>query len=69
MQDPQAIGQAAVQAAPSIMMVFLAVAVFLFIAALSIGLAFAGWLVIRILIRNAYPPEPKACPHCGKPIP
>ena len=31
------------------------------------GLAFVAWLVVRILIRNAYPPT--KCPHCGKPIP
>ena len=32
-------------------------------------LVFVGWMLLRIVYRAAYPPEPKKCLHCGKPIP
>ena len=69
MQNPQAIEQAAAQAGPSIVTRLVATVVLVIVMAFGAALAFVGWLVIRILIRNAYPPEPKMCPHCGKPLP
>ena len=33
------------------------------------AMAFVGWLVLRVLIRAAYHPPLKKCPHCGKDLP
>ena len=68
MQNPEAIEQAAAQTGPTIVTMLAATVLLVVCIAFLAWLAFAGWMLLRIVYRAAYPPEPKKCPHCGKPL-